>query len=64
MTKTQDQARIAQLTKEIGMLRQAQRHLSGIPARHNAIRIAEREDLRATLEILVANSEWEFADAA
>ena len=56
-----DKARIAELTKELGMLRKAHSHLSGIPARHNAIRIAEREDLLATLKLLVELSEREDA---
>lgn len=49
-----DVARVAVLRREIGMLRQAQSHLSGIPARHNLLRIAERQDLLATLDALVA----------
>lgn len=52
-----DKARIAVLSRELGMLRKAHGHLSGIPARHNAIRIAEREDLLATLTYLVELNE-------
>lgn len=47
-----DFARAAELRREIGMLRQAQSHLRGIPARHNARRIAERVDLLGTYETL------------
>ena len=49
----QDAARIAVLVREIGMLRQIQTHLGGIPARHNLQRIAEREDELQTLRFLL-----------
>jgi hypothetical protein len=48
----QDQARVTVLIREIGMLQQAQRYLSGIPARHNAQRITQRQDELATLQFL------------
>lgn len=43
------------------MLRKAHGYLSGIPARHNLIRIAEREELLATLTVLVELSERDDA---
>lgn len=44
-----DIERAPALRRELGMLRMAQAHLSGIPARHNAARIAERASELARL---------------
>jgi len=48
-----DKARVIRLSRELAMLRKAQQHLSGIPARHNLLRIAEREDELRTLTYLL-----------
>ena len=40
--------RIALLMREIGMLRTAQSHLDGIPARQNAKRISDRMEMLST----------------
>jgi len=61
-------ARVAVLRRELGMLRNAHAHLSGIPARHNALRIAERESeldtLRLTLELYGRDDAAEVEAAA
>lgn len=49
----QDIARANVLRREIGMLKQVQPNLSGIPARQNLQRIAEREDELQTLACLI-----------
>jgi hypothetical protein len=54
-----DKARAKVLTREIGMLKQAQPNLRGIPARHNLIRIEEREDELRSLNFLLALYERE-----
>lgn len=48
--------RVAQLEKELAMLAFAQPHLSGIPARHNMLRIADKaDDLRVWQALLDVN---------
>lgn len=49
----QDNSRAKVLRREIGMLRQVQPNLRGIPAHHNLARIAERESELCTLTFLI-----------
>lgn len=49
----QDVARAAELRREIGLLSTVQSHLSGIPARQNVARIAERRSVLESLEVLI-----------
>ncbi len=58
---TADKARIQVLRRELSMLRTAQAHLSGIPARHNLQRIAEREDELQTIAYMLSLYEREDA---
>jgi hypothetical protein len=48
-------ARASVLRKEISMLNKAQSHLRGIPARHNLVRISEREN---ELQSIVAHLDF------
>ena len=49
----QDHARAGVLRRELAMLRAAQPHLRGIPARHNLTRIAAHTDELNTLAVLI-----------
>ena len=53
----QDIARAKVLRRELAMLRSAQSHLRGIPARHNLARIAERADELNTLSFLIDHAD-------
>ncbi len=58
----EDQARARVVRRELAMLRAAQPHLSGIPARHNLARIKSHTDELNTLAILIDLTERLGAD--
>ena len=59
---SQDLRRAAVVRRELAMLRAAQPHLRGIPARHNLTRIAAHADELNTLDMLIELTERIGAD--
>jgi hypothetical protein len=58
----QDYARADVVRRELAMLRAAQPHLRGIPARHNLARIAAHTDELNTLAMLIELTDRMGAD--